>query len=141
MLCTDFLLVVIFEGAVGAPASVDMASGNLSLDRVVGDLGAVCTHAKDALAKSASTLGAVYEAVFPSGVVPSTADGFANVLGPGTSTMADFARALTVRGSESTLKLLLGHGVEVDYEAALSEFPRKPDGKLISLKGVSEPAA
>ena len=55
----NFVLFGIFEGAVGAPASVDMASGDLSLDRVVGDLGAVCTHAKDALTKSASTLGAV----------------------------------------------------------------------------------
>ena len=105
------------------------------------DLSAKCTQATDALAKSASTLGAVYKAVLPSGDMPSTADGFADVLGPGTSTMADFARALAVRGSESTIKLLMGHGVECNYEAALSEFPRKPDGKLISLKGVSEPAA
>jgi hypothetical protein len=55
--------------------------------------------------------------------------------------MADFARTLTVRGSESTLKLLMGHGIDCDYEAALSEFPRKPDGKPVSLKGVSGSAA
>jgi hypothetical protein len=127
--------------AVGALASADVASGDLSMDQVVGDLGAVCTQATDALAKSASTLGAVYKVVFPSGVVPSTADGFADVFCPGTSTMADFARTLTVRGSESTLKLLMGHGIDCDYEAALSEFPRKPDGKPVSLKGVSGSAA
>ena len=51
--------------------------------------------------------------------------------------MADFARANTVRGSESTIKLLMGHGIDCDYEAALSAFTRKPDGKPISLKGVS----
>ena len=117
------------------PASADGASDELSLDRVMNDLGTVCTQAKDALAKSASTLGAVYKVVLPSGEVPSTADGFADVFGPGTSTMADFARTLAVRGSESTLKLLMGHGIECDYEAALSEFPRKPDGKPVSLKG------
>lgn len=104
-------------------------------------LGAMCTQAKDAVAKSASTLGAVYKVVFPTGAVPSTADGFADVFGPGTSTMADFARTLKVRGSESTLKLLMGHGIDCDYEAALSEFPRKPDGKPVSLKGVSGSAA
>ena len=98
-------------------------------------------HAKDALAKSTSTLGAVYKNVLPLGEVPATVDGFADVLGPGTSTMASFARALTVRGSESTLKLILGHGIEGNFEAAMSEFPRKPNGKLVSLKHVSEPAA
>ena len=135
------MLSLIYEGAIGAPASADGASDELSLDRVVDDLGAMCTQVKDALAKSASTLGAVYKVVLPNDEVPSTADGFTDVLGPGTSTMADFARTLAVRGSESTLKLLMGHGIECDYEAALSEFPRKPDGKPMSLKGVSGAAA
>ena len=119
----------------------DVGSDELSLDHAVGDLGTTVAQAKDALAKSASTLGAMYRVVFSSGDLPSTMDGFADVFGPGTSTMADFARTLTVRGSESTLKLLLGHGIEGDYETALSEFPRKSDGKLITLRGVSEPAA
>ena len=118
-----------------------MSSDDLPLDQVVGGLGAVCTQAKDALAKLTNTLGVVYKVVFPTGVVPSTADDFADVFGPGTSTMADFARANTVRGSESTIKLLMGHGIDCDYEAALSAFPRKPDGKPISLKGVSGAAA
>ena len=114
-----------------------MASDDLSLEQAMGGLNTVCDQAKDALTKSTSTLGAVYGVVFPTGVVPSTADGFAEVFGPGTSTMANFARANTVRGSESTLKLLMGHGIACDYEGALSEFPRKPDGKPVSLKGVS----
>ena len=127
--------------AVGAPASADVASDDLSLEQAVGGLGALCNQAKEALAKSTSTLGAVYQVVFPTGVMPSTVDDFANVFGPGTSTMAGFARANTVRGSESTIKLLMGHGIDCDYEAALSAFPRKPDGKPISLKGVSGAAA
>ena len=113
----------------------------MSLDRAIGDLDAISTQAKDALAKSTSTLGAVYKGVFPSGQLPSTVDGFADVLGPGTSTMASFARTLTVRGSETTLKLLLGDGIEGDFKAALSDFPQRPDGKLVSLKHVNEPAA
>ena len=113
----------------------------MSLDRAIGDLDVVSTQAKDALAKSTSTLGAVFKDVFPSSEPPSTVDGFADVLGPGTSTMANFARTLTVRGSETTLKLLLGHGIEGDFKADLSDFPRKPGGKLVSLKHVNEPAA
>ena len=113
----------------------------MSLDRAIGDLDAISAQAKDALAKSTSTLGAVYKGVFLSGRPPSTVEGFADVLGPRTSTMTNFARTLTVRGSETTLKLLLGHGIEGDFKSALSDFPRKPDGKLVSLKHVNEPAA
>ena len=109
--------------AVGAPASAVVASDDL--EQAVGGLGALCNQAKEALAKSTGTLGAVYQVVFPTGVVPSTVDGFADVFGPGTSTMAGFARANTVRGSESTIKLLMGHGIDCDYEAALFAFPRK----------------
>ena len=133
--------MIFVEGVIGAPAPSDVVSDELSLDHVIGDLGAFFVQAKDSLAKSASTLGAVYKEVLPLGEVPSTADVFAGVLGPGTSTMASFARALTVRGSESTLKLILGHRIKGDFEAAMSDFPRRPGGKPMSLKSVSEPAA
>ena len=66
---------------------------------------------------------------------------FLKVLGPGTSTMASFAQALMVHDLESTFKLILGHGIKGDLEAALSDFPRKPNGKFKSLKGVSGLAA
>jgi hypothetical protein len=112
----------------------------MSLDRVMNDLSTKCTQATDALAKSTSTLGAIYRTVFPTGEMPSTPDAFANVLGPGSSTMADFSRTLAVRGSTSTLKLLMGHGVECDYEKALSDIPRQPDGKPLSLRGVNDAA-
>ena len=135
------LFLVFVEGVIGAPAPSDMVSDELSLDHVIGDLDAMFVQAKDALAKSTSTLGAVYKEVLPLGEQPSTVDGFANFLGPGTSTMANFASVLTVRGSESTLKLILGHGIEGNFEAAMSDFPRKAGGKLVSLKHVSEPAA
>ena len=122
------------------PTPTDMVSDKLSLDQVIGDLGTQFAQAKDAIAKSTSTLSAVHKNVLPTTEVPSTADGFADVLGPGTSTMMNFAHALTVRGSESTLKLILGHGIEGNFEAAMSDFPRKAGGKPVSLKHVSEPA-
>ena len=97
-------------------------------------------HAKSSLDTSTRTLSAVFKEVLPSSDVPATAQGFADVLGPGSSTVAEFARDLTVRGSESTIKLLLGNGVVADYEAALSDFPKRPDGQPLSLKGVTEAA-
>ena len=67
----------------------------MSLDQAMGDIGATFAQPKDALAKSTSTLGAVFKEVLPHGEVPATAEGFADVLGPVTATMASFARALT----------------------------------------------
>jgi len=136
-----FCCFCFFEGAAGTSGSVVPSTADLSLDRAIDDLGAASSQAKDALVRSTSTLGAVYKDVFPSSQPPSSVDGFADILGPGTSTMANFARTLTVRGSETTLKLLLGHGIQGDFEAALSDFPRKPGGKLVSLKHLNEPAA
>ena len=88
--------------------------------------------------KSASTLGAVYKEVLPQDDVLAIADGFLSVLGPGTSTMASFAHALTVRGTEATLKLILGHGIKGDFEAAMSDFPRRSNKKVAYLNSVSE---
>ena len=48
---------------------------------------------------------------------------------------------MTVRGSEITLKLLLANGVEADYEASLSDYPKKSDGKPSSFRGISDAAA
>ena len=111
------------------------------LDRVVEKLGAAIQHTKSLLDTSTRTLGHVHKEVLPAAEVPATAQGFSDVLGPGSSTMSAFERDLTVRGSETTLKLLLANGMTAEYEAALSDFPRKPDGRPLALRGVAENAA
>ena len=55
--------------------------------------------------------------------------------------MASFARALMVRGSNSTFKLILGHGISGDFATAMSDHPRQPNRKALPLKHVAEPAA
>ena len=55
--------------------------------------------------------------------------------------MADYTRAQTVRGSELTFQLLLGHQVAGDFERVVSDFPRKPDGRTASLSGVKARAS
>ena len=132
---------MIFEGSIGASVPSDMVSDKLSLDHAMDDLGAMFIQAKDTLAKSTSILGAMHKNVLPTSELSSTVDGFASLLGPGTSTMTSFARTLSVPGLESTLKRILGHGIEGDFEAAMSEFPCKPDEKLVSMRLISEPAA
>ena len=55
--------------------------------------------------------------------------------------MADYTRAQTVRGSELTFQLLLGHQVVGDFEKVVSDFPRRPDGRTASLSGVKARAS
>ena len=120
---------------------MDSSGDKMSLDTAMNELGESIARAREALAKSTSTLEAVHREVLSQNPLPRDADGFLGVLGPGSSTMASFARALTVRGSESTFKLILAHGIPGDFAAAMSDLPRRPNGKAMSLKPVAQPAA
>lgn len=73
----------------------------------------------------------MYQGIFPTGEPPATAEGLAAVLGPSTTTVADYTRAQTVRGAESAFMLMMGHGVEADYDQIASSFPTGPGGKKI----------
>ena len=54
--------------------------------------------------------------------------------------MASFARALTVRGFESTFKMILAHGIPSDFASAMADLPRHANGKTVSLKPVTQQA-
>ena len=92
------------------------------------------------MSKKTGALAAVHKNIFPQVTPHASADGLAAVLGPESSTMASFGRAQTVRGSEITFQLLLGHGVAADFEKVVADFPRKPDGKKVKLGPVKEEA-
>ena len=105
------------------------------------DLGESVAQAREVLAKSTSTLEAVHKQVLPHDPLPGDADGFLRVLGPGSSMMASFARALTVRGSESNFKMILAHGIPGDFTSAMADLPRRANEKTLSLKPVTQLAA
>ena len=67
--------------------------------------------------------------MFPNKAAPSSVEGLAAPFGAGSTIMADYTRNQTVRGSEFTFQLLLGHKVECDYEKVAGEFPKRPNGK------------
>ena len=90
---------------------------------------------------SIQTLGVVFAETLPGTVAPSTVEEFAKVSGPGLTTLNTWARDLTVCGSEVTLKLLLVNGVEANYEAALSDYPKKSNGKPLPFRRISDAAA
>ena len=72
---------MIFQGAIGVPAPLDMVSDKFSLNRVIDDLGAIFIQAKDTRNKSMSMLGAVYKGVLPTSEPLLIADGFASIIG------------------------------------------------------------
>lgn len=134
-------LAHVVGGAFGATPPTEPMDEDVPLERAVSTFDAMCAYAKDALSKSTIALAAVHRNVFPQRPPPADADGLAAVLGPESSTMANFTRAQTVRGSELTFKLLLGHGVAGDFKKVVVDFPRKPDGRTTSLSSVKDEAA
>ena len=112
----------------------------MSLDNAIMELESVLSKTKGDLATVTSTLGSLHAEMCPTTTAPSTAEGLVAAFAEGSSIVADFARELTVRGSEYTLRLLLGNGIEADFNSALSDYPKKPDGRPLSFRGVTKPA-
>ena len=129
-----------FEGSKGASASTKPSSDSLSLDDAIMELESVLYKTKGELATMTNTLSNLHAGMCPTAAAPSTAEGLAAAFGEGSSIVADFARELTVCGSEYTLRLLLGNGIVADFNSALSDYPKKPDGRPLSFRGVTEPA-
>jgi hypothetical protein len=92
------------------------------------------------LVAASGALGFLHKEMIPAADVPSSVEDLAGAFGAGTTAVMDFARGCTVRGSEYTLKLLLGNGVEVDFERSLSEYPKRSNGKPLSFKDVTDTA-
>ena len=90
--------------------------------------------------KSSTALTNIYQGVFPGQAAPKEADALVAPFAA-ADVMTNYTRTQTVRGSELTFRLLLGHGIAGDFEAAASDFPRRPDGKSKSLTSFKDKAA
>ena len=128
-------------GAFGATPPPEPTDEDVPLERAVSIFDSMCAYAKDALTKSTGALAAVHKNVFPLRAPPASAEVLAAMLGPESSTMADFTRDQTVRGSELTFNLLLGHGVATDFKKVVAGFPQTPDGRTVKLSAVKDEVA
>ena len=117
------------------------SSANVNLPDAVGFVDRVCAYALAAVQKSTSALTTVHRGIFPSQPAPVAVDALASPFEGDATTIADYTRAQTVRGSELTFQLLLGHQVVGDFEKVVSDFPRRPDGKTASLSNVKARAS
>ena len=128
------------EACGGAPPG-GTSSENVGLAEAVGFIDRVCACALAALRKSTGALASVHQSIFPSKPAPVAVDALAAPFEGNATTLVDYTRAQTVRGSELTFQLLLGHQVVGDFEKVVSDFPRRPDGKTASLSGVKARAS
>jgi len=135
------LTLCLNTGACGGAPPAEASSENQTLEQAVGFIDRVYAYASAALAKSTGALTTVHKGIFPSRPVPSDVNTLAASFGSESTIMTDYARTQTVRGSELTFQLLLGHRVVGDFDRAVSDFPRKPDGKTASLSSVKPEAS
>ena len=79
--------------------------------------------AKAATEKATSALVTLHEGVFPEKEVPKNLEELAGSFDAEGGFLGDFARDNTVRGLETTLAVLLGHGVSCDFDKVTSSVP------------------
>ena len=101
----------------------------------------VCSYSFAALTKAWGALAVVHHGMFPHKTAPNSVEGLAAPFGAGSLIMGDYTHAQTVRGSEFTFQLLLGHKVDCDYEKVAGEFPKKPNGKTASVSHTKSEAS
>ena len=101
----------------------------------------VCAYAFAAINKASGALTVMHQGMFPNKAAPNRVEGLAAPFGAGSTIMADYTRNQTVRGSEFTFQLLIGHKVDYDYEKVAGEFPKKPDGKTASVSHTKSEAS
>ena len=128
-------------GHFGAAPPPDSSCDNVNLSQAVGFIDKVCAYAFAAIGKASGALSVVHQGMFPHKAAPNSVEGLAAPFGAGSTIMADYTRNQTVRGSEFTFQLLLGHKVDCDYEKVAGEFPKKPDGKTASVSHAKSEAS
>ena len=114
------------EACGGAPPE-GASSENVDLENAVGFVDRAYAYASAAwqqslaaLQKSTGALATVHRSIFPNQLPPVAGDALAAPFEGNATTMADYTRAQTVRGSELTFQLLLGHQVVGDFEKVAS---------------------
>lgn len=111
-------------GALGrVPSSADSEGSDVlqgAIKAVEGNVELV----KRAVEKASGALSAMHEGVFPDKEVPSGFDALAGSFDAEGDFLREFARDCTVSGLETTLKVLLGHGVSIDVDAVVSSVPK-----------------
>ena len=118
-------------GSSSQASTEDLEAALSALEGASSQAGHLLSKAKDALT-------CLHGSVFPMAPTPTFLDDLAELFGPDASTLAEFRREHTVRGSQTTLLMLLGHGFEGDFDKTMSGRPRGPDGKLLPLGEFSE---
>ena len=114
----------LLSGVIGrVPVSADSEGSNVlqvAIKVVEGNVELI----KCAVEKASGALTAMHEGVFPDKEVPRGFDALAGSFDVEGEFLRDFARDCTVSGLETTLKVLLGHGMSIDFDTAVSSVSK-----------------
>ena len=93
--------------------------------------------AKAAAEKASSALVTLHKGIFPEKEVSTDLEELAGSFDAEGDYLTDFARENTVRGLETTLMVLLGHGVSCDFDKVTSSVPEFSAADLERAEGLA----
>ena len=120
-------------GYLGTPAGSSSQATPADLEGALAIIEDIGGETSSLLLKAKGALAHIHSSVFPKAQPLSSFSELAELFGPETSTLADYRHKHTVRGSQTTSLMLLGHGIEGDFDKAVSGRPCKPNGKALPL--------
>ena len=90
--------------------------------------------AKGVLEGAASILSEVFEQLLPDPSMPSSVADLVQSLVAKEDLFGEYMMEKTKSGAKVALTFAMASGIEGNYEKAFEDFPRRPDGKKVSLK-------
>ena len=118
-------------GYVGAADGSGGQTFPEDLDNALMALEDASSQTKSLLSKAKDALTCLHGSVLPKGQPPSSLGELTDLFSPGASAIGDFRREHTVRGSQTTLLMLLGNGFEGDFDS----WPPSSLDELVDLFG------
>ena len=120
-------------GYLGTSASSSVQASPEDLEGALADLEGASDQTSGLLLKAKDVLTCLHSSVLPKCQPRASLGELAELFGPEASTIGDFRREQTVRGSQTTLLMLLGHGFEGDFDKAVSGVPADRTAKCCRL--------
>ena len=90
--------------------------------------------AKEVLEGAASMLSEVFGQLLPDHPMPSSLPELVQDLLAEENLFGEYYKAKTKAGAKAALTFAMASGIDGDYEKAVEDIPRRPDGKKVQLK-------
>jgi len=104
-----------------------------NLDDILHEVESYGAQANELVVKARNTLFDLYGKMFPKAKPPQELSALVNLFGADRDSLGKYSKAQTMCGAETALALAMAHGIQGDFNKAMSEMPKGPDGQEIAL--------